>query len=75
MGPLQFSWQPCVQAPFWGLQIEPLTQFPQVLLQSVPNSPELHSVKKRIRKLRFDVSLHERKKPNCFFKYSYQLNI
>ena len=44
MGPLQFSWQPCVQVPFWGLQIEPLTQFPQVLLQSRPNSPELDSV-------------------------------
>lgn len=62
MGTLQCSWQPSVQVPFWGLQIEPLTQFPQVLLQSVPNSPELHSVNIEYdySKFRFDLSLFKK---------------
>ena len=60
MGTLQCSWQPSVQVPFWGLQIEPLTQFPQVLLQSVPNSPELHSVNIEYETCRFDLSLFKK---------------
>ena len=75
MGTLQCSWQPSVQVRFWGLQKEPLTQFPQVLLQSVPNSPELHSINIEYETCRFYLSLFKKKKPNYFYQYSDKLNI